>query len=144
MEGTLSNTALARKMLIEFWSDCRPHSVREFRVYLQQNNMVSVELTHTSSAVYTACQQDVLERVGRGVYKAGRNWNRNAEAPAKRIGGVTYVLRQTKNVLAIPINVMELSQKERELIPRLQDLYQECEKMLDELEKEEAENEMSE
>ena len=86
----------------------------------------------------------MLERVGRGVYKAGRNWNRNAEAPAKRIGGVTYVLRQTKNVLAIPINVMELSQKERELIPRLQDLYQECEKMLDELEKEEAENEISE
>lgn len=54
------------------------------------------------------------------------------------------MLRQTKNVLAIPINVMELSQKERELIPRLQDLYQECEKMLDELEKEEAENEISE
>lgn len=144
MDRALSNTALARKMLIEFWNDCQPHSVREFRIYLQQNNMASVEITHTSSAVYTACQQDVLERVGRGVYKAGRNWNRNAEAPAKRIGGVTYVLRQTRNALAVPINVMELSQKERELIPRLQELYQECEKMLGELEKGEAENEISE
>ena len=144
MEGTLSNTALARKMLIEFWSDCQPHSVREFRVYLQQNNMASVEFTHISSAVYTAHQQDVLERVGRGVYKAGRNWNRNTEVPVKRIGGVTYVLRQTRNVLAVPINVMGLSQKEREMIPRLQELYKECEKMLEELEKAEDENEISE
>ena len=144
MGETLSKTALAREMICEFWSDYRPHSIREFMVHLQQSNMVSVELAHVSNAVYAACQQDVLERVGRGVYKAGRNWNRNTEAPAKRIGGVTYVLRQTKNVLAIPISVMELSQKEREMIPRLQELYQVCEKMLGELEKEEAENEISE
>lgn len=84
MEGTLSNIALARKMIIEFWSDCQPHSVREFRGYLRQNNMTSVELTHISSAVYTASQQDVLERVGRGVYKAGKNLNGDAEAPAKK------------------------------------------------------------
>ena len=144
MEGTFSNTALARRMIIEFWSDCQPHSVREFRVYLRQNNMTSVELTHISSAVYTASQQDMLERVGRGVYKAGKNLNGDAESPAKKISGVKYVLLQTRNALSVPINVMELSPKERELIPKLQKLYQECERMLEELERVESENEISE
>lgn len=62
----------------------------------------------------------------------------------KKISGVKYVLRQTRNALSVPINVMELSQKERELIPKLQKLYQECERMLDELERVEVENEISE
>ena len=62
----------------------------------------------------------------------------------KKISGVKYVLLQTRNALSVPINVMELSQKERELIPKLQKLYQECERMLDELERVESENEISE
>lgn len=144
MAGILSNAALARKMLIEFWGDYRTHSIREFRTYLQQNNMVSVNTTHISSAVYTASQQEVLERVGRGIYKAGRNLDEDAEVCVEKIGGVRCVLQKTRNALAVPINIMELSQKERELIPRLQELYQECERMLDELGRDGDENEVSE
>lgn len=143
MAGILSNTALARKMLIEFWGDCQPHSIREFRAYLQQNKMVSVDITHVSSAVYTASHQEVLERVGRGIYKAGRNLDENAEACVDKTGGVRCVLQRTKNALSVPINIMGLSLEERELIPRLQELYQECEKMLDALERGGDENEVS-
>lgn len=143
MASILSNTALARKMLIEFWGDYQPHSIREFRTYLRQKNMVSVDITHISSAVYTASQQEVLERVGRGIYKAGRSLDKTAEVCLEKIGGVRYVLQKTRNDLSIPINIMELSQEERELIPRLQELYQECERMLDELERDGDENEVS-
>lgn len=44
------------------------------------------------------------------------------------------VLQRTKSVLSSPINVTALTPKERELIPKLQELYQECENLLNELE----------
>ena len=144
MEGTFSNTALARRMIIEFWSDCQPHSVREFRVYLRQNNMTSVELTHISSAVYQAAQQGLLERVGRGVYKAEKDLRVHSDFSLEKISGVKYVLQAIRNALLIPINVVELNQKERELLPRLQELYQECESILNDLESEGGKDEPSE
>lgn len=132
MGSILSNTALARKMVTEFWRDCQPHSIQEFRLYLQQNNMASVEVSHISSAVYTASQQKELERIGRGIYKAGRNLN--GDACIGKTGGMEYVLQSAKNILSSPINLMTISAKERELIPKLQELYQECESLLNELE----------
>lgn len=134
MAGTLSNTALARKMLVEFWGDNQPHSIQEFRLYLQQNNMVSVEISHISSAVYTASQHGELERVGRGIYKAGKKLDEDVDAYIWKTGGMVYVLRKTKSILSSPINVMAISPKEQELIPKLQELYQECENLLNELE----------
>lgn len=134
MGSILSNTALARKMVTEFWRDCQPHSIQEFRLYLQQNNMASVEVSHISSAVYTASQQKELERIGRGIYKAGRNLNGDADACIGKTGGMKYVLQSAKNILSSPINLMTISAKEREMIPKLQELYQECENLLNELE----------
>lgn len=58
MGAALSKTALTREMLIEFWGDGQPHSVQEFRAYLQQNNMMSIEITHIRSALYTATQRE--------------------------------------------------------------------------------------
>lgn len=135
----MSNTALARKMLIEFWSDQQPHSVRDFRNYLQEKNILAVDHTHISSAVYTATHQGVLERVDRGNYQAGVNFNGDMEFPEKRVAGIRYVLQQTKYALSIPVNITGLNSKEMELIPRLQELYQECEKMIEELEEDEHE-----
>lgn len=144
MEDILSKTAQANKLLLEFWSDFQPHSVREFRDYLKKNNIVTVGSTHISSAVYTATQQGVLERVNRGNYQAGICFQKDMEVSIKKPDGIQYVLQQTKRVLSFPINIMELSPKEREFIPRLQELYQECERMLEELERDEDKNEVSE
>lgn len=36
MEDTLSKTAQAKKLLLEFWSDFQPHSIHEFRDYLKK------------------------------------------------------------------------------------------------------------
>jgi len=144
MEDTLSKTAQANKLLLEFWSDFQPHSVREFRDYLKKNNIITVGSTHISSAVYTAKHQGVLERVNRGSYQAGINFQKDEAVPMKKTDGIQFVLQQTKRVLSIPISIMDLSPKERELIPRLQELYQECERMLEELERNKDENEASE
>ena len=73
MDDGLSSTAIARKWLIEFWADCQPHSVREFKAHVQQKNIASIRTTHISSAVYQAAQQGLLERIGRGVYKAEKD-----------------------------------------------------------------------
>ena len=143
MEDTLSKTAQAKKLLLEFWSDFQPHSVHEFRDYLKKNNITIVDRTRISSAVYTATQQGILVRVDRGNYQAGINFHEDIEIPMKKMAGIQSVLLQTKRVLSIPINIVELTPKERELIPRLQELYQECERMLEELEKDEDENEAS-
>lgn len=118
MEDTLSKTAQAKKLLLEFWSDFQPHSVHEFRDYLKKNNITIVDRTHISSAVYTATQQDILVRVDRGNYQAGINFHEDIEIPMKKMAGIQSVLLQTKRVLSIPINIVELTPKERELIPR--------------------------
>lgn len=124
----MSNTALACSMVAEFWGDCHPHSIQEFQEYLQQKNILTVQSTHISSALYTAQQKRGLERIGRGLYIAGENLAGN------RTGGIRYVLQKTKEALSTPINMMEISTKEKELIPSVQRLYQECERLLDELE----------
>ena len=143
MEDTLSKTAQAKKLLLEFWSDFQPHSIHEFRNYFKKNNITAVDHTHISSAVYTATQQGVLERVNRGNYQAGICFQKDMAVPIKKTDGIRYVLQQSKRVLSFPINIVELTPKERELIPRLQELYQECERMLEELEKDEDETEAS-
>lgn len=139
MEDTLSKTAQAKKLLLEFWSDFQPHSVHEFRDYLKKNNITIVDRTHISSAVYTATQQGILVRVDRGNYQAGICFQKDMAVPIKKTDGIRYVLQQSKRVLSFPINIVELTPKERELIPRLQELYQECERMLEELESDENE-----
>lgn len=53
------------------------------------------------------------------------------------------VLRRVKSILSSPVNVTAISPKERELIPKLQELYQECENLLNELESEGDSNEIS-
>ena len=128
MGAALSKTALTKEMLIEFWSDGQPHSVQEFRAYLQQNNMMSIEITHIRGALYTATQRETLERIGRGMYQAGKNINGGSCI------GMKGILQRTKSVLSSPINVTALTPKEREMIPKLQELYQECENLLNELE----------
>ena len=65
--STVTGTAIAKKMLTEFWGDYQPHSIREFKNFLQQNNVVSVNIHHISSALYYAHQQGELERVRRGI-----------------------------------------------------------------------------
>ena len=144
MEETISKTALARKLLLDFWSDLSQHSIAEFTNYLQENDLAEVKQTHINSAIRTASQLGVLKRVGRGKYEAGSNFHNDLDIPVKKTVGIRFVLQQTKRVLSIPISIMGLSPKEREMIPRLQGLYTECEKMLEELEKAEVENEISE
>ena len=39
MEETISKTALARKLLLDFWSDLSQHSIAEFTDYLQENDL---------------------------------------------------------------------------------------------------------
>ena len=136
----LIENGTGKKLLLEFWSDFQPHSVHEFRDYLKKNNIIAVDHTHISSAVYTATQQGVLERVNRGNYQAGTGFQKDRAVPMKKTDGIRYVLQQSKRVLSFPINIVELTPKERELIPRLQELYQECERMLEELEKDENED----
>lgn len=144
MDDGLSSTAIARKWLIEFWSDCQPHSVREFKAHVQQKNIASIRTTHISSAVYQVAQQGLLERIGRGVYKAEKDLRVHSDFSLEKISGVKYVLQAIRNALLIPINVVELNQKERELLPRLQELYQECESILNDLESEGGKDEPSE
>lgn len=140
--STVTGTAIAKKMLTEFWGDYQPHSIREFKNFLQQNNVVSVNIHHISSALYYAHQQGELERVSRGIYQAGKNFNGTADAHMEKTCGVKFVLQQTMQILSLPINIMGLSLKERDLIPRMQILYEECESMLEELES--SEDEISE
>ena len=115
----LIENGTGKKLLLEFWSDFQPHSVHEFRDYLKKNNITIVDRTHISSAVYTATQQGILVRVDRGNYQAGINFHEDIEIPMKKMAGIQSVLLQTKRVLSIPINIVELTPKERELIPRL-------------------------
>lgn len=144
MKRALSNTALARKMLISFWSDCQPHSVQEFKAYLQENNMETVGNTHIQSAIYTATSQEVLNRISRAIYQAGKNLNEIRDLSDRKTNGMKSVLRRVKSILSSPVNVTAISPKERELIPKLQELYQECENLLNELESEGGCDEISE
>ena len=111
---------------------------------MQQKNIASIRTTHISSAVYQAAQQGLLERIGRGVYKAEKDLRVHSDFSIEKISGVKYVLQAIRNALLVPINVVELSQKERELLPRLQELYQECESILNDLESEGGKDELSE
>lgn len=124
----LSKTALTREMLIEFWGDGQPHSVQEFRAYLQQNNMISIEITHIRGALYTATQRETLDRIGRGIYQAGKNLNKGFCI------GLKGVLQRAKSILSSPIDVTVLTPKEWEVLPRLQKICWECESLLSELE----------
>lgn len=50
MEETISKTALARKLLLDFWSDLSQHSIAEFTNYLQENDLAEIKQTHINSA----------------------------------------------------------------------------------------------
>ena len=52
MEDTLSKTAQAKKLLLEFWSDFQPHSVHEFRDYLKKNYNNYLEMNISKVNVY--------------------------------------------------------------------------------------------
>ena len=54
MEETISKTALARKLLHDFWSDLSQHSIAEFTNYLQENELAEIKQTHINSAIRTA------------------------------------------------------------------------------------------
>lgn len=144
MEGVLSKTALVHQGITEFWNDGQPHSLREFQSYLEQNYTETIKTSYINGAIHTARQQDMLERIGRGIYKAGINFYENERACSEATNGIKYVLKKTQNALSIPVNLMNLNQKERELVPKLQELYQICERLLNELESEDKSNEVSE
>ena len=144
MKGTVSNTMLAHREIIKFWSDNSPHSLQEFREYLDENYMEMIEEPHISSAVYHAQQKEELERVERGVYRAGKNLGRNGKTYGEEKNDMAVMLRKVQKDFSLPVNLIHLNPKERELIPRMQELYQECGRLLDELESEDEGDEVSE
>ena len=143
MGGIESVTALVHQEITRFWHDGLPHSLQEFRAYLQQNNLGDIRNPYISGAIYTARQKGILECIGRGIYRAGRGIDGNGAACGGENNGMADVLKKTQSALSLPINLMCLSLKERELIPRLQEMYQTCGRLLDELESGDEDNEVS-
>lgn len=138
MDRLMTNTATAKQEMLKFWSDGQPHSVEQFRSYVKKNGLLELRGTHLGSAVQSALQQGVLERITRGMYIAGPNFSEDqivGDIGAKE-SVVKGILKSTMRIFSQPINVMELSQREREILPKLQDLYVNCSQWLDELNRE--------
>ena len=139
-----SVTASVHQEITRFWCDGSPHSLQEFKAYLEQNSLGDIRNPHISGAIYTARQKGILECISRGIYRAGRELDGNGAAGSGESNDMAYVLKKTQRALSLPVNLMCLSPKERELIPRLQEMYQTCGQLLDELENGGEDDEVSE
>lgn len=134
MGNILSNTKLAYQEIFNFWNDSALHSIQEFKEYLEEEGIRGVEMTHISSAVYRAQEKEELKRVERGIYKAGIRFEGNKEIYVRETSDLACVLKRTERALSTPVNLMGLNPREQELIPKLQELHQMCERILMELE----------
>lgn len=139
MDRLMTDTAMAKQEMLKFWSDGQPHSAQQFREYLKKNSMLELRVTHLNSAIYAAMQQGILERLTRGVYIAGPNFSEDqiVDDTNTKESVVKGILKSTMRIFSQPINVMELSQREKEILLKLQDLYENCSQWLNELNREE-------
>lgn len=139
MRETYSNTKLARQGAIEFWKDGLPHTAQQFMDYVYQTGETRIKSTHINSAVRTAMLEGYLERISRGVYIKSKKDCREKTGYGAEGSQLKRMIKQVTAVLSMPINAVDIDEKEREILPKLQDFYRLCKEWLEESEKEEQE-----
>ena len=111
---------------LEFLEDGGPHSLKEFERYLSDRNIKDISRDQYNNAISFLVGKGKIKRVGRGIYVIGNRENEEANTTNE----IKRLLIRVKRELASPINIISLSETDKNLILDIQHMYEECNRLI--------------
>ena len=115
--------------MLKFWRDGEIHSLKEFRGHLREKGIHGISMEQCHNTINYMVHKGSIERVGRGLYIIGNfpDYTTN-ENPEENV--LKNILRRAQKELSAPVNIIFLKPEEREFIDDIQNLYMDCERII--------------